>query len=62
MGNAWVDGKLSYTGAENDCDPIILLVGGNNPTGMIQGYFPEDCTMDGAVQYTGKATTGTPYC
>ncbi len=60
MGNAWVDGKLSYTGAENDRDPIILLVGGNNPTGMIQGYFPEDCTMDGAVQYTGEGNDRDP--
>lgn len=59
MGNAMVDGKLSYTGAQNDRDPIVLRIGGD-PTAVAQGYFTEDCTMNGSVQYTGAANDRDP--
>ena len=59
MGNARVDRKLSYTGSQNDRDPIILRLGGE-PLGMVQGYFSEDCNMDGTVRYTGAANDRDP--
>lgn len=59
MGNARVDGKLSYTGAGNDRDPIVLRIGGD-PTGMVQGYFTEDSSMDGKVRYTGTDNDRDP--
>ena len=59
MGNARVDSKLSYTGAGNDRDPIILRIGGD-PTEVTQGYFTEDCTMDGKVKYTGAHNDRDP--
>lgn len=51
-GNVNNDGKLKYTGAGNDRDPILQLV--QTPTNPVSGYFREDCTMNGQVKYTGS--------
>ncbi|MEO7080426.1 MAG: zinc-dependent metalloprotease family protein, partial [Flavobacteriales bacterium] len=59
MGNTRVDGQLSYTGAGNDRDPIILRIGGD-PTGGVQGYYTEDSSMDGIVRYTGTDNDRDP--
>lgn len=59
-GNARVDNKLSYTGAGNDRDVIINLIGGLTPTATVAGYYTEDCTMDGLVQYTGTNNDRDP--
>lgn len=44
---------VSYTGANNDRDPILFRIGGVVPTNTVSGYWPEDVTMDGVVKYTG---------
>ncbi len=45
--------KVSYTGTNNDRDPILVAIGGLVPTNMVVGYMPEDVNLDGAVKYTG---------
>jgi Domain of unknown function (DUF5122) beta-propeller len=45
--------SVSYTGAENDRDPILVRVGSTVPTNIITGYWLEDVNMDGLVRYTG---------
>ncbi len=60
MGNTWVNNKLSYTGAQNDRDPILSLIGGTDPTISVQGYFVEDSSMDGFVRYTGSNNDRDP--
>ncbi|MBZ0207431.1 MAG: hypothetical protein K8H89_14005 [Flavobacteriales bacterium] len=59
MGNAHVDNKLSYTGAQNDRDPIINRIG-TDPTISMPGYYTEDCNMDGVVRYTGSLNDRDP--
>lgn len=59
MGNAVPDGKLSYTGSQNDRDPILVVVG-FDPTHMVPGYFTEDCNLDGLVKYTGSGNDRDP--
>jgi hypothetical protein len=53
-GNAVRDGRLLYTGEDNDRDALLLAVGGVVPTATAQGYLVEDITMDGTVKYTGE--------
>ena len=52
-GNSVNDGRLKYTGATNDRDPMLIAVGSGIPTHSVSGYFPEDLDMDGFVRYTG---------
>ncbi|HEX2616550.1 MAG TPA: PKD domain-containing protein [Flavobacteriales bacterium] len=52
-GDVTGDGALKYTGADNDRDPILLLIGGTVPTNTVQGYHGADVNMDGVVKYTG---------
>lgn len=59
MGNAHPDGLLKYTGANNDRDPILALIG-LDPTGEVAGYYKEDCNMDAHVRYTGAANDRDP--
>jgi len=59
MGNTRHDNALRYTGANNDRDAIVALIGGN-PSESVQGYFPEDCNMDGVVRYTGTGNDRDP--
>lgn len=63
------NGTLRYTGELNDRDPMLVLLGGNIPTSVFNGYAGEDVNMDGKVKYTGPAndrdlllsnTGGTP--
>ncbi|HMN04236.1 MAG TPA: M12 family metallo-peptidase [Flavobacteriales bacterium] len=60
MGNARLDDRVSYTGAQNDRDQLLMLIGGANPTATVQGYLQEDCNMDGSVRYTGTGNDRDP--
>ncbi|MBS1937952.1 MAG: hypothetical protein JSS84_09105 [Bacteroidetes bacterium] len=59
MGNAHPDGQLKYTGANNDRDPILALIG-LDPTAGVVGYYKEDCNMDAHVRYTGAGNDRDP--
>lgn len=52
-GNSVNDGRLKYTGSDNDRDAILLKLGGVVPTATLPGYHREDLNMDGRVRYTG---------
>lgn len=60
LGNVVRDGALKYTGANNDRDPILVRVGSSVPTTVVNGYYPEDCTLDGQVRYTGAGNDRDP--
>ena len=48
------DGKVTYTGIENDRDPILFFIGGTVTTNVVSGsYTAEDVNLDGLVKYTG---------
>jgi hypothetical protein len=59
-GNVFVDQRVSYTGANNDRDPILVRVGGITPNNVVQGYYAEDVNMDGSVKYTGAQNDRDP--
>lgn len=44
---------ISYTGPNNDRDPILQRIGGEITTATVSGYYNEDVNMDGVVKYTG---------
>ncbi len=52
-GNTTPDRTLLYTGAGNDRDPILQVIGGVIPTGVVEGYYLEDVNLTGEVKYTG---------
>ena len=52
--------RISYTGANNDRDPILTRVGGVLPTSTVNGYYPEDVNLDGVVKYTGSGNDRDP--
>jgi PKD repeat protein len=52
-GNVVPDGVLKYTGAFNDREPILDLVGGLVPTQILPGYHLADVDLNGLVRYTG---------
>jgi len=52
-GDANADGKLRYTGSDNDRDRILLELGGSIPTNILSGYHDQDVNMDGVLKYTG---------
>lgn len=52
-GNTHNDREVRYTGASNDRDPILLIIGGTVPTAMVTGYYTEDANLSGEVKYTG---------
>jgi PKD repeat protein/glucose/arabinose dehydrogenase len=52
-GDARADGLLKYTGAGNDRDAVLLVIGGNDPVQTVSGYHQADTNMDGVVKYTG---------
>ena len=60
LGNANGDQRVSYVGAGNDRDPILVRVGGSVPTNSISGYYLEDVNMDGAVRYVGANNDRDP--
>jgi len=53
-GDANANGRVSYVGAGNDRDRVLVAIGGTNPTEVIVGYHPEDVNLDGMVKYTGS--------
>ena len=53
-GNANGDGMVKYVGADNDRDPVLVAVGGTEPTAIANGYFNADINMDGTVKYVGQ--------
>lgn len=59
-GDVDADGAVSYTGAGNDRDRILVRVGGVMPTATYSGYVPEDVNMDGVVKYTGGGNDRDP--
>jgi hypothetical protein len=52
-GNITTNNFVSYTGANNDRDPILAAIGGVVPTDVVDGYLQEDVNLDGLVKYTG---------
>jgi len=59
-GNVLNDDRLKYTGAGNDRDPILAIIGGTVPTATTQGYLLEDTNLDGVVRYTGANNDRDP--
>ncbi|HQW85664.1 MAG TPA: PQQ-dependent sugar dehydrogenase [Flavobacteriales bacterium] len=53
-GNATLDGKVSYVGAGNDRDAVLVSIGGTPPTAVSSGYLQADVNLDGLVKYTGS--------
>lgn len=53
-GDVNANGRVSYAGASNDRDPILVAIGGSTPSAVLSGYHPEDVNMDGEVKYTGS--------
>ena len=53
-GNVLANGFVSYTGTDNDRDPILNAIGGVSPTNTVVAYSLADVNMDGAVIYTGN--------
>ena len=47
------DGRLTYTGPNNDRDPILTRIGGTVPTAVALGYHPDDTDLNARVSYTG---------
>ena len=60
QGNAVPDGRVAYTGADNDRDAVLLVIGGTVPTNSTSGYLLEDINMDGVVRYTGNDNDRDP--
>ncbi|MBV6403555.1 MAG: PQQ-dependent sugar dehydrogenase [Flavobacteriales bacterium] len=52
-GNATLDGLVSYVGADNDRDAVLVSIGGTPPTAVSAGYLQADVNLDGLVKYTG---------
>ena len=52
-GNCWADRRVSYTGLDNDRDPILAFIGGTVATNVAFGYSTMDANLDGVVKYTG---------
>ena len=47
------DGRVRYSGAGNDRDPVLVAIGSEIPSLVEQGYLMEDVNLDGLVKYTG---------
>lgn len=59
-GDVTSDGLVKYTGANNDRDPVLQVVGGVVPTATTSGYHPADVNLDGTVKYTGADNDRDP--
>ncbi|MCB0790833.1 MAG: carboxylesterase family protein [Flavobacteriales bacterium] len=59
-GDVTFNSDVTYTGASNDRDPILVAIGGAVPTATVAGYFQEDVDMDGLVKYAGTANDRDP--
>jgi uncharacterized delta-60 repeat protein len=60
MGDVTFNDDVMYTGAGNDRDPILLLIGGAVPTNSVSGYHAQDTNMDGQVRYVGNGNDRDP--
>lgn len=54
-GDVDANGLVSYVGANNDRDGILLALGGSIPTTVLTGAYAEDVNMDGVVRYVGSS-------
>ncbi len=53
-GDATGNGTLSYSGANNDRDPILIAVGSTTPNATVSNvYDRRDTNLDGMIKYTG---------
>lgn len=52
-GDVTGDGRVKYSGAANDRDPILLQIGGSIVTNVVLGYLPTDVNLDGRTSYAG---------
>ena len=52
-GDATLNGGVTYVGAGNDRDPLLVKVGGITPNAIVAGYHVEDIDLDGRVMYLG---------
>jgi hypothetical protein len=60
-GNALVDNRIRYTGANNDRDAVLIYIGGVVPTNIVFNvYTPQDVNMNGNVKYTGSLNDRDP--
>ena len=59
-GDATSNGQVKYTGAGNDRDPILTIVGSNSPNGIVNGYSTRDVNLNGQVKYTGSGNDRDP--
>lgn len=60
-GDVTGDGRVQYTGEDNDRDPILQNIGGVIPTNITYDvYTGEDVNMDGRVMYTGEGNDRDP--
>ena len=48
------DGRIQYSGPENDRSEIFRLLGVENLETGLRGYFVEDLDLDGKVSYVGE--------
>lgn len=53
-GDTNFDGVVSYTGGNNDRDPVLQSIGGVVPTNSSQSYLGTDVNLNGIIQYTGE--------
>lgn len=60
MGDVRGDLNLKYVGADNDRDPLLVLLPGALPTSSLTGYYSEDTTLDGVVKYVGQGNDRDP--
>jgi hypothetical protein len=54
------NGSVSYTGTNNDRDPILLRIGSTLPNNVVNGAYAEDVNMDGSVRYAGTNNDRDP--
>jgi hypothetical protein len=55
-GDASGNGVISYTGANNDRDPMLVAVGSTTPNNSVNNvYNRRDANLDGVIKYTGPA-------
>jgi hypothetical protein len=54
------NGSIAYVGANNDRDPILVVIGSTTPNNIVPGYRVADVNMDGLTQYTGAGNDRDP--
>jgi valyl-tRNA synthetase len=59
MGDVTGDNIIKYTGANNDRDPMLVIIGAV-PTNVVYGLFAEDTRLNGDVKYIGAENDRDP--